>query len=442
MQSARRNILVVYALCQYPVRATIRDHLYSFRHHSSHRYFYVNVGIRDLPRAVFQIEFDAVIFHTSFLSMRWSAAPFAKVIGRAQPLKHLPGVRLAIPQDEFLHTDALSQFITDFRIDHVFTAAAPSEWSKIYATVDRDFVSFTTVLTGYLEDKSVAQMTRIASEVGTRSLDIGYRAWRAAPWLGRHGVLKAQIADVFASEGRARGLTVDISTRDEDTLYGDDWYRFLARSKYTIGVEGGASVLDRDGSLKAATERYVADHPLASFDEIEAHCFPDHDGYLALFALSPRHLEACVTRTCQVLIDGEYNGVLHPGEHYIALRPDFSNLHEVLDLIQRDTVRESITANAWRDVVASGLYTYRTLVDLIERAAFPRATSSATPSHVLRLYLDALDRLSWIRVAVRYGAAQRFWAWLNASLKAVLPAPVVTAIQRFLQTKRRSPSIR
>ncbi len=37
-------------------------------------------------------------------------------------------------------------------------------------------------------------------------------------------------------------MRIDVQTRASDTLTGDSWYRFLASCKYTIGVEGGASL--------------------------------------------------------------------------------------------------------------------------------------------------------------------------------------------------------
>ncbi len=114
------------------------------------------------------------------------------------------------------------------------------------------------------------------------------------------------------------------------------------------------------------TERYLDEHPDASFEEVEAACFPGEDGKLQLFAISPRHLEACATRTCQVLVEGEYSGVLRAGEHYIPIAKDLSNVEEVLDIVQSDSERERITDNAYRDVVASGDYTYRGLVEQVE----------------------------------------------------------------------------
>ena len=202
---------------------------------------------------------------------------------------------------------------------------------------------------------------------GERDIDVGYRAWRGAYWLGRHGTLKGTIADAVTDAGA--GLRLDISTRDDDTLNGDDWFRFLTRCRYTIGLEGGASVLDIDGVFKGRTEEYLAEHPDALYDEVEDACFPGEDGRLALFALSPRHLEACATRTCQILVRGGYNGVLEPGRHYIELEPDLSNLESVLATLGDEERRSAITDAAYADVVASGRYTYAAMVEDIERFA-------------------------------------------------------------------------
>ena len=183
----------------------------------------------------------------------------------------------------------------------------------------------------------------------------------------------------------SRRLQVDIATGGSRTIRGNDWYRFLASCKYTIGVEGGSSVHDPDGIVEACVGRYLAEHPGASFEEVEAHCFPGADGRLEYFAISPRHLEACATRTAQVLIEGSYNGILRPGEHYIPLRRDFSNLDAVIDLIEHDSERARLTDAAYRDVVASGAYTYERLVREVETVALEDA-----PSRRRSRVLDAL----------------------------------------------------
>jgi hypothetical protein len=43
------NILILCNQGYTPNRATIRDHLYSFKRYSSHRYFYLDVAIRGVP---------------------------------------------------------------------------------------------------------------------------------------------------------------------------------------------------------------------------------------------------------------------------------------------------------------------------------------------------------------------------------------------------------
>ena len=77
----------------------------------------------------------------------------------------------------------------------------------------------------------MARIARLAEGAGARTIDVGYRAWRPEYWLGRHGLLKGQIADAVAKAAPAHGLTTDISLDERDTLLGDDWYRFLLRSR-------------------------------------------------------------------------------------------------------------------------------------------------------------------------------------------------------------------
>ena len=81
--------------------------------------------------------------------------------------------------------------------------------------------------------------------------------------------------------------------------------------------------------------------------------------------ISPRHLEACLTRTGQILVEGEYNGILKPDLHYIPLKADFSNLQEVFDRIQDEPARLEMVECAYRDIVATGRYTYRGMVNTV-----------------------------------------------------------------------------
>lgn len=429
-----RNVLVVYAYRQYPPRSTIYDHIYSLGRYSGHRVFYLNLAVDRVPWWVRQVPFDLVVFHTVFLSQRWDMRGFRRLLKRAQPLKALDGVKIALPQDEFIQTDAVVDFVNEFGVDRVFSVAPESEWPKIYDGVDTARTRFHRVLTGYLDEGTVERISRLPQPSGRRPIDVGYRAWRAAPWLGRHGLLKTRIADVFAAEGPRHDLRVDVSTRNEDTILGDDWFRFLLRCEYTIGVEGGASILDRDGSIMERTNAFVTRHPTATFEQIEAACFPGLDGGLDLMAISPRHLEACATRTAQVLVEGEYNGILQPGRHYIPLRRDFSNLGAVFDALRSPTLRTCIAQRAFEDVVSSQRYTYRSFTDQIIKVSLegvrPRRRTRGEAIFTRRAHqlAQAADSLAWRKVALgtRVDPAR---ARLTRLANATLPPRLVEAIR-------------
>ena len=399
------NLLIVYYYKhEYPARVATADHLRSFERYAQHNCFYWNAAFGRLPRYASTVKFDLIIFHTLFFSERWDRAAFELLKQKVAALKELPAVKVALPQDEFLNTDILSDFIKDFRISHVFSVAPPSEWEKIYSGVDQQKVKFVNVLTGYLDHSTMKTIDKLAAYDKPRTIDVGYRAWRAAAWLGRHGKLKVEIADLFNERAPAKGLVTDISTNPKDTFLGNSWYEFLLRCKYMIGVEGGASVLDRDGTIREKTDAYVQAHPQATFEQIEDSCFPADDGALSLFAISPRHLEACATRTCQVLVEGWYNGVLTPGRHYIELKRDFSNIEQVLDDISRDQLRAEITDRTYRDVVESGRYTYSSFVETVIESSLPEAALAEGSSRSQSAGSNALhrarwvDRLSWVAV--------------------------------------------
>ena len=153
-------------------------------------------------------------------------------------------------------------------------------------------------------------------------------------------------------------------------------------------------------------ERYVAEHPDATYDEVEAACFPGRDGELALFAISPRHLEACATRTGQILVEGglQRRARARPALPAGARRP--SDLGQVLEEARDESRRRELTEAAYRDIVASGRYTYRGFVEHVDRvllAGAPRRRSLPVKAALAAAAVAARahDRIAWLRVARR-----------------------------------------
>lgn len=399
------SILVLYHSRQAPVRSAIADHLFSFRRYAGRPCIYLNMAVRSVPAWIGRLDIDLVVLHTILLSDRWNPDEFRDVVARMRHLRRIRAPRVAIPQDEFVYTDLLVEVLDETGVDHVFTCAPEDDWQKLYGPLIDKGVGMTRVLPGYLEPSTVHRIQTLARDVPTRDIDIGYRAWKPKPWLGRHGMLKGWIAEAVAAEGRRAGLRIDISTEDRDTLLGDAWYRFLLRSRYTIGVESGAGILDRDGRIRSCADAYMADHPTASFEEVEAHCFPGRDGGLNLRTISPRHLEAAATRTPQILVEGTYNGVLEAGTHYIPLRADFADLPDIVDRIAAGADDTGVADRAYEDLVASGAYGYEAFVQTILRAVEPEPAAVPPRQGILLRGLSAwehsIDGPSWGWVRIR-----------------------------------------
>lgn len=364
---AKRNILVIYyTRGVYPLRNSIETHLYSWKRYSKHNVFYINVAM-GLPIGFLRsMRIDTIIFHTSFCGIRWSSDVFKRFLALTESIGEIDCLKIAMPQDEFIHSEMLVHMINRLNVNLVLSCADEDDWDQIYAGVDRGKVEFRTVLTGYLDDRVVSKVKKFHRPLEERDCEIAYRAWNAAFWLGEHATHKVRIAREVERAASERGLATDISLNDEHTIAGMDWFRFLAGSRATIGVEGGASILDKDGELKRRVETYFEQHPDASFEEVRQACFPGQDHTLGLSCLSPRHLEAAATKTCQILIEGEYNDILKPDVHYIPLRKDYSNMSEALDKLSDTALVRRIVETAYSDVVASRRFTYRAFVQDVE----------------------------------------------------------------------------
>jgi hypothetical protein len=357
-----KKILVVYYWTRPVMRETVKNHLYCFTKYSTHEVYYLNLAYQSVPQIINDNTFDLVIFHTTFAAFRNSRE---YNIFDLPELEKIDTPKIILPQDEYLRSQQLNDFVNQFAVSHIFTISPESEWEKIYPGVNFNRVRISEVLAGYLDDGMVSEFAELKKNQQQRTIDIGYRARENSFSLGRHSRLKVAVGDIFREKAPTLGLNTDIATGESGTKFGKAWYQFLVQCKYFPGVEGGASLLDSDGSIMEKTGKYLKENPGADFEQVEAACFPGKDGNLKYYQVSPRHLEACAAGTCQVLIEGQYNGILLKGHHYIEVKKDFSNIREVLEIIREDRVREKIVSNAYNDIVSTGKYTYRKFVEEI-----------------------------------------------------------------------------
>ncbi len=89
-----------------------------------------------------------------------------------------------------------------------------------------------------------------------------------------------------------------------------------------------------------------------------------------------------------------------PGEHYIEIKKDFSNLEDVINMIKSDQLRKKIVERCYLDIVLSGTYSYKKFVSEILRVAFsvqPILENNDRCAFFHSL-AELMDRFSWIKV--------------------------------------------
>ena len=310
-------------------------------------------------------EFDAVVIHytISLVSTRYLPPPLP------ERLASFEGLKVQFIQDEYRAVDAVTAAMRNLGVDVLFTCVPEPAAGQLY---DSRLPGVTRVFTlpGYVPDELVG---REVSPAGKRSVDVGYRGRELPVWVGRLGREKIEIGRDFLEHVSGRGLRCDISSREEDRIYGEDWNRFLASCRTTLGTESGVSIVDFDGSVEALAKDYLARRPHATPEEIERDVTGPYEGKVVINTASPRLFEAAALRTAMILFRGTYGGVVEPGRHYIPLEKGFSNIEEVAERVRDTAYLDEVANRAYDDLVASGRYSLRTLVAELDALVTERA---------------------------------------------------------------------
>gem|GEM_PF-2548523 len=313
-------------------------------------------------------DFEAVILHYSFLAFHWHELALLRWKRLFSWIGDMNCLKVAIPQDEYDRAGLLDEWLFDWDVAVVLSCFDEERRGPLYPFT-RTTAQFHHCLTGYIDDQTAQQYAKRLLPPNERPFDIVYRARHLPFWFGSAGQLKHRLGEIVAPRAQAMGLRCDVSTRDEDAILGTCWLDFMASSRAVIGCESGLSVVDWYGEVEARVRAILRAEPTLSFEEVSLRMPPGWDSQ-RFFAISPRHLEAVITKTCQILVEGDYSGVLKPDRHYIPLKRDFSNLNEVLAKLRDSALVEEIVECAYNDIYLSGRYSYRAFAHQIEQAFF------------------------------------------------------------------------
>jgi hypothetical protein len=412
-----RSWLILYLHAEAePMRPTTVQHLRFLEHSlTPHDVLRWNAA-HGVPRWVREHPFDVVLLHYSVLCMRWEA-PFARWRSSLDWIRDSEAVTLAMPQDEYVCAHTLDEWLDSLELDCVFSVLDERHWPTLYPRTSAR-TRMERSYTGFVDDRAAGAVEALPRPHAERPLDIVYRARNLPFHIGHHGQLKHRIAEIVEPTARARGLRTDISTRYADTKYGDAWFDFLAGGRCVIGTESGSSALDPFGELRRFEAAWRAEHPAATFEDFAALQAPGWDDY-GFTAISPRLFEAAQTKTAQLIVAGDYDGILEADRHYVPLHADMSNLDEALDRIADPAETEAFAERAWEDLILSGAYSYGAFAahveTVVEEAAGGRPRRASRGELAWRAANAASDAYSHVvvrtpRLAHRF--AERHAPWV------------------------------
>jgi len=351
------NVLYLYNSTQ-TYTNTVFEHIACFGKYSKHRSFYCHQD----PTTTFNIDlalFDAVAIH---FSVRLPYDHLSE--STVEALAKFTGLKFLFIQDEYDNTHRAWHWIRKLGLQLVFTVVPAGGVEKVYPAREFPSTHFVSNLTGYVPDElDLDPAVKLPSQ---RSLIIGYRGRPLPIRYGRLGMEKIGIGKLVKSYCDTHNIENDIDWTEASRIYGPRWYEFMVSCRSMLGVESGSNVFDWDGMLDKRIAEYRTLHPYAKEEEIYEELV-EHDEIDGIMnQVSPRVFEAIAAKTVLVLFEGSYSGVVKADLHFIAVKKDGSNLAEVMRLLHDGKYVDAIVERAHQDVIASGKYSYRTFVKLVD----------------------------------------------------------------------------
>jgi len=198
-----------------------------------------------------------------------------------------------------------------------------------------------------------------------RTTDIGFVGDIYLPFVGDRE--RTDLIEWFERNGAAEGLSCDIR---KQRIPREAWNAFINGCNSIIGAESGTYYLNGRGRLLEQARAYNLQHRDASFEEIFDRFYRGQVPEVSGKSISSRHFEPIGAKTCQILLEGGYNGILRPDEHYIPVRRDLSDIREALAKFRDEDYRRKIADTAYEHVMAGHTYDHRVthLISLLDRS--------------------------------------------------------------------------
>jgi len=196
-------------------------------------------------------------------------------------------------------------------------------------------------------------------EQHSRSIDIGFIGDRYSYTIG--DVERTELAEYFSQNILRQKITTDIRIGRKLRIPRDGYVEFLNSIRGTIGAESGTFYLEKTDKTQKEVEAFLSRCPKATFAEVCKRFFEHYPNPVNGKAISSRHFEAIGTKTCQILLEGNYNGILKPNTHYISLNKDYSNVDQVLEKFGDEDFVRRMVENTYEYVLDNHTHGHRVL---------------------------------------------------------------------------------
>ena len=140
--------------------------------------------------------------------------------------------------------------------------------------------------------------------------------------------------------GEDKSLNLDMSVDPNDLIPGIEWHKFLEESKFCLGVASGSSLHDPYNKIRKTVLNYISNDDW-DYQKVADNCYPEGSDKLTFTAISPRNIEAALSKTVQINTPASYSGILLEKRDYFPIAENCSNIQDVMEFIKnRDKALE------------------------------------------------------------------------------------------------------
>jgi hypothetical protein len=424
------GILLLHYHWLAPNAATISEHVQAFGRHSRFTVWTVNTAL-GFPSGLNELDFQVIVLHYSMFGWLpfYLSERFLRYLESSRS-----GYKIAFFQDECRYWPQRVDLIERCGVRCVYTLVEPTQFDATYGRYT-SAPRLIYTLPGYVSDDLVQLAHRLGKPSAERTIDVGYRGRQLPPIYGRGSQEKHWIGVRFRELAAGVGLRLDIESEEEKRLYGDSYYEFLANCRAVLGVEAGVSIFDIDDQVWRAYARLRKGRPRLTFEEAQAELLWRFEDNIYYRTISPRHFEAAALRVCQILFEGKYSGIMEPMVHYIPLRKDFSNFDEVIRRFRDAGLREQLTESAYRDLIASGRYSYQHFIEGFDQELLAAGMSPGIPAGQVEEVTRLLDRGRAYRQFRTRITSLRYRPFPGRKYVRMVAKPVLTRLRHLRQER-------